>query len=305
MCYLYSLLEPNIQTAILIAAMAFACEFVDSSLGMGYGTALTPLLLLMGFQPLQVVPCVLLSEFVTGTMAGGFHHAVGNARFDAKLGNRDSKVMAILATTGIVGVIVAAVIAVRVSKQFLNTYIAIMVICMGLVMWLRRNKQHRFSWWGVMGVGLVSAFNKGMSGGGYGPIVTGGQILTGVRAATAIAVTSLSEGLVCLVGVIAYWAGLKGSGLIDWRLALPLVIGAVLSTPLTALTTKALDVKLNLKSLVSVVVLVLGCVTLYKAWGPMVAGSAAGALSVFALLNWLLHARQTASPQPRQAENPD
>ena len=38
--------------------LAFVCEFVDSTLGMGYGTSLTPILLLMGFEPLQVVPAV-------------------------------------------------------------------------------------------------------------------------------------------------------------------------------------------------------------------------------------------------------
>jgi uncharacterized membrane protein YfcA len=50
---------------LLILPLAFICEFMDSSLGMGYGTTLTPLLLLMGFEPLQVVPAVLMSECVT------------------------------------------------------------------------------------------------------------------------------------------------------------------------------------------------------------------------------------------------
>jgi len=45
---------------ILLMPLAFVCEFIDSSLGMGYGTSLTPILLLMGFHPLQVVPAVLL-----------------------------------------------------------------------------------------------------------------------------------------------------------------------------------------------------------------------------------------------------
>jgi uncharacterized membrane protein YfcA len=47
---------------------------------MGYGTTLTPVVLLLGFEPLHVVPAVLLSEFVTGLVAAGFHHKVGNVR---------------------------------------------------------------------------------------------------------------------------------------------------------------------------------------------------------------------------------
>jgi uncharacterized membrane protein YfcA len=64
-----------------LVLLAFACEYVDSTLGMGYGTTLTPLLLLFGFGTKQIVPSVLLSEFVTGLLAGGLHHGLGNVRF--------------------------------------------------------------------------------------------------------------------------------------------------------------------------------------------------------------------------------
>ena len=40
---------------------AFICEYMDSTLGMGYGTTLTPILLMMGYNPLQIVPVVLIS----------------------------------------------------------------------------------------------------------------------------------------------------------------------------------------------------------------------------------------------------
>lgn len=41
---------------IMIVIGAFICEYVDSTLGMGYGTTLTPSLLLVGFSPMQIVP---------------------------------------------------------------------------------------------------------------------------------------------------------------------------------------------------------------------------------------------------------
>ncbi len=52
------------QFSLTIILFAFICEYVDSSLGMGYGTTLTPLLLIMGYNPLQIVPAVLLSELI-------------------------------------------------------------------------------------------------------------------------------------------------------------------------------------------------------------------------------------------------
>lgn len=58
---------------IVIVIIAFFCEFIDSSLGMGYGTTLTPLLLLFGYEAIQIVPAVLLSEFITGKCSTGFH----------------------------------------------------------------------------------------------------------------------------------------------------------------------------------------------------------------------------------------
>ena len=84
----------KIELVLPIVALAFVCELVDSSLGMGYGTTLAPLLLLVGYEPLDVVPAVLLSEFLTGVLAGVFHHEFGNV--ELKLGTRDSRIAALL-----------------------------------------------------------------------------------------------------------------------------------------------------------------------------------------------------------------
>ncbi len=98
------------------------------------------------------------------------------------------------------------------------------------------NRTFPFSWKKVVGLGLVAAVNKGLSGGGYGPLVCGGQILSGVDAKCAIGGTSLAEGLVCSVGVVTYV--LTGGGAVDWGLAPALSVGALLSVPLAALTVK-------------------------------------------------------------------
>ena len=45
-------------------------EYMDSAGGMGYGTALTPLMLIAGFDPKQIVPCVMITEMFTGLIAG-------------------------------------------------------------------------------------------------------------------------------------------------------------------------------------------------------------------------------------------
>jgi len=76
--------EVTLTYVIGFILLAFVCEYVDSTLGMGYGTTLTPLLLIMGYNPLQVVPVVLISELISGLLAGMLHHKEGNVNLRAK-----------------------------------------------------------------------------------------------------------------------------------------------------------------------------------------------------------------------------
>ncbi|MCJ7737733.1 MAG: sulfite exporter TauE/SafE family protein [Anaerolineae bacterium] len=245
-----------------LALLAFACEFVDSSLGMGYGTTLTPLMLLMGYELKIAVPVVLLSEFATGLTAGGFHHLLGNVDF--KLRSRDSKIVAVLAGAGIFGATGAVGFLTIVPAFWAKLYFALMITAMGLIILLRRNRQYRFSWSKVVGLGLISSFNKGMSGGGYGPLVVGGQVLSGCEAKSAVGCTSLAESFVCLVALIGF-AALGTFPTVS--LAVPIVMGALLSAPCAASMTRYLDRRLDLKSVVGVAVLILGGLCLYKVLG--------------------------------------
>ena len=242
-----------------LAAIALICEFVDSSLGMGYGTALTPLLLLMGYTPMQIVPSVLLSEFLTGTLAGVLHHELGNV--DLTPGTQAFKTVIILAACSLVGTVAAVFIAVSIPTWILKTYIGVLVLSMGILILLTMKKSYPFSWAKVVGLGLLAAVNKGLSGGGYGPLVTSGQILSGVDGKSAIGITSVAEGLVCLVGIIAYL--LTGSGTVDWQIAPSLALGALMSVPLAAITVKRLPLN-SMKWCIGLATTLLGAVTLGK-----------------------------------------
>ena len=56
---------------LTVLVIAFVAEYFDSTVGMGYGTTLTPLLLIMGYEPLQIIPVILLSELLTGLTTAG------------------------------------------------------------------------------------------------------------------------------------------------------------------------------------------------------------------------------------------
>jgi hypothetical protein len=231
-------LEPGIAIsslwpvlAIIVAAMI--CEYFDSALGMGYGTTLTPLLLIMGFAPLLTVPAVLLSEMVTGLLAAWGHQKAGNVSFSR--GSRELRVALVLAACSVGGTVGAAFLAINLPKSVLSLAIGCLVLALGIFLLAVRQRSVAFSWPRVTALGIVAAFNKGLSGGGYGPLVTGGQLLAGVKEKRAVAITSLAEGLTCAVGVTVYTLN---QGLPDFRLAVPLIIGAVISVPLAAVTVR-------------------------------------------------------------------
>lgn len=245
-----------------IVVVAFGCEFVDSTLGMGYGTTLTPLLILFGFTPLQIIPAVLLSELITGISAAFAHHRARNV--DLRPGTRAFKVAMVLAACSVVGTVAAVVVAISIPKVVLQTWIGLLVLAIGLVILVQVARQAlvRFAWAKVLAVGTIASFNKGMSGGGYGPLVCGGQLLSGIESKNAIAITSLAEGLTCVVGVIVYLIMRES---FPWRLALPLAIGALCSVPFSALAVKRIKTK-PLTITIGIVTVVLGVFTLLKTY---------------------------------------
>lgn len=277
------LLDISLGIIITIIIIAFFCEYIDSTLGMGYGTTLTPLLLMFGFSPLQVVPAVLLSELFTGILAGIFHHREGNVNFNPNtknlaliipaiksLGVVESfkkgipihlKVALALGSCGIIGVIASVFIAAIMPKFWLKLYIGFLVISMGVIILLFLNREFKFSWKKIGILGLVASFNKGLTGGGYGPVVVSGQILSGVKGKSAVGITSLAEGLTCAVGVIAYILISKNT--IDWGLAPIIIIGAVLSTPFSAKSVKKIGTR-KLKLAIGIFTIMLGALTIIK-----------------------------------------
>ena len=250
------MLELNLIIGIFI--IAFICEFIDSSLGMGYGTAATPILLIIGFPVLEIVPAVLLSELITGLLSGIAHHKIGNVNLGFK--SQHFKIMTVLSVCSIIGVIIATIIAVNIPKYYLNLYIGLLVLIMGLIIIISRNKTFGFSWKKIIGLGSLASFNKGMSGGGYGPVVMSGQILSGVKGKSAVGITSLSEGLTSAVGVISFaFLGI----LINFDLAIPMVFGASIAVPIAAYVTNKLN-DFILKKSIALLTIILGVITLIK-----------------------------------------
>ena len=266
---------------LLLFGAAFICEFIDSSTGMGYGTILSPILIIYGFEPTIAVPTVLFSQALGGFSATIFHFRFKNLSFEKETKSLRSSI--IIAIAGIIATIFAAFISISIPKYILKSYIGLLVIVMGLI--LLTKLTFKASMKKITFIALLSSFNKGLSGGGFGPVTTSGQIITGQKEKTAIGVTTFSEVPICLAGTITYIVGkitletpsvlslpvkdfmniLLSEKILNIELVFALTLGAVLSTPFGALTTKLIEPK-YLRRALGIIVTILGIWTLYKTW---------------------------------------
>lgn len=244
--------------SILVGIIAFISEYLDSGLGMGYGTALAPILIVMGYHPLKVIPAILISQLITDIAACIFHHNLRNVNL--KIKSPDFKIAFILGIISSLGVIVAVIIALKIPKWLLTLYIGLLVLSMGILILVTINKPMRFSWHKIMGISLLAAFNKGISGGGYGPLVMGGQMPSGIGAKNAVGITAFAEAVTCFIGFIIYFILGKS---IDWKLTGLLIVFATGAVPIAAITVKNIHSE-RLKKYVGILITILGLFTLLK-----------------------------------------
>lgn len=244
--------------AFLIGIIAFVSEYLDSGLGMGYGTALAPILIIMGYHPLEVVPAILVSQLVTDIAACISHHKMKNV--DLKFDSSDFKIASLLGAISSVGVVLSVIIAIKISKWLLTLYIGLLVLTMGLIILITIKKPMKFSWRKIAAISFLAAFNKGISGGGYGPLVMGGQMLSGVGAKNAVGITAFAEAITCFVGFTLYI--ILGRN-INWKLSGLLIISATVAVPFAAITIKNIHSD-RLKRYVGIFITLLGIFTLLK-----------------------------------------
>lgn len=216
-------------TEVAVVLFSFFAMLVDCSLGMGYGSILTPLLLLLGFSPMLVVPSMLLAVIFNGVAGGAAHHFKGNVNFDRE--SIPLKKVLFVVSSGLLGVVASVIFATSVPQNILKGIIGSVIMVTGAVVY--RNRRARpFSWAKFGLLSLVASFNQGISGAAYGPLMTSGQILMGGKTKPSIGITVLSEGLISIFAVLAYIS--MGGIFPNLRFAALLVIGAVPAAPLAA-----------------------------------------------------------------------
>jgi len=189
-----------IELVLALIIMAFIMEIIDSSLGMMYGTLLSPILVGYGFSPLIVVPAILVSQAAGGIGGTISHHKFENANFRGM--TKDTKIVLAMVMPGLFVVLLGVFAAVSLPKLWVTTYIGVLVVVMS-VLCLSPIK-YKFAWWKQYAVGILAAFNKALTGGGFGPVTSTGGIIGGLESKVSIATTTYAEVFICLSAFVAY-----------------------------------------------------------------------------------------------------
>jgi len=245
---------------LLIILVAYIMEIIDSGLGCMYGTLLSPLLIIVGFNPLVVVPSLLLSQAIGGFCATYHNNKFKNAQF--KRGTLDLKVTIVVVGLGIFALILGVYIGGIIPSFWLKFYIGALCLFMGLIIILKRT--FKFSWAKIAGLGIISSFNKSLSGGGFGPIMASGQIASGLKEKKAIGITDFAEAPICLFSFIA-WVILNGFN--DITLLLPLSIGAAMGGLTGPYLLSKVKNKTVLKTTVGILAIISGIIVFLKLYG--------------------------------------
>ncbi|TXT65455.1 MAG: putative membrane transporter protein [Promethearchaeota archaeon] len=246
---------------IFVIILGFCGAFLDGSLGMGYGL-LSPILIALGLEPLVVVPMLLLSQMTTGFSVTIFHALYKNVDLSSRK-TEDIKSTILFIITGSIGMTIAVFLATILTEEFVMLYIAIIIIIAGLLM--LPNIQFTFSWKRMYILSGIGSFNKAISGGGYGPVMTIGQITSGRDARESVAVTDFSEAFLSGYGFILYviFESFSERVLLTIELGIIMIISGLIATPIGALFTKKLDKK-KAKKIIGFLSISIGIFTLIR-----------------------------------------
>jgi uncharacterized membrane protein YfcA len=216
-------------------AIGFFAQLIDGSMGMGYKTSTTSLLMALGLPP------VLASS---STHSAGVFVSAASAFAHFKLGNVDRKLLWQLAIPGVIGGIIGAIILTLAPTSWIKPLVSIYLIGMGLrivLKSLRKRKETEAS--GHQRIGTLAGFGgllDAIGGGGWGPIVTGNLIIAGHEPRIAIGSSNTAEFIVSIAQTLVFFTLLDS---LQWTTVLGLIIGGVIAAPLAAYITQKIPIR--------------------------------------------------------------
>lgn len=222
----------------LFAAFALAggaAQFVDGTLGMGFGVTSATILLYMGVSAAAASAATHAAKLPTTLISGIAHWRQGNV---------DKATFIRVAIPGAITAFLGAVILVGLSLATAKAWMAALLLFFGFVIFVRFGFNyrlipaprggHKARW--LVPIGALGGFVDATGGGGWGPVVTPSLMtVTTFKPAKVVGSVNAAEFVVALSASAGFLTGAdKLEGDMPWLAVLGLITGGMIVAPFAA-----------------------------------------------------------------------
>ena len=231
-------------------------EVVAGSMGMGYGVICTTVLLILNIPPVSISASIHSAETFTSAAGAISHYKYGNINW--KLGKS-------LAIPGAIGAIVGAIALILVhhkSPAFIKPMMALYTFYLGVKILSSAFKSETIEKKAINipVLAFIGGFIDSFGGGGWGPLVTGTFIKNGRTPRYVIGSSSFAKFVLTFASAFTF---IVGGGFGQWKIVAGLLIGGVVTAPLSAMLTTKLPTK-KMFIAVGMVVIMCSMITFFR-----------------------------------------
>lgn len=224
---------------LYIIPIGFMAQYIDGTLGMGYGASSSSFLLAAGFGPAVVSASVHTAE-IFASLAAGISHL--------KFGNVDRGIVVPLSITGSLGGVMGAIFLSSLTGALVRPFIALLLLLIGVKVFVifcrKRLGNHvggRFSRKLLLPLGLIGGAVDAIGGGGWGPICTP-VLVTANRREPRYVVGSVNMAeFFTTTAIVITFAITLGLDKFLWGITVPLIIGGVVAAPMAAYSCRKIS----------------------------------------------------------------
>jgi uncharacterized membrane protein YfcA len=258
-----------------------AAQFVDGTLGMGFGVTSATILLWMGVSAAAASAATHMAKLPTTFVSGLTHWRQGNV---------DKSTLVRVAIPGAAAAFLGAVVLVNLSLESAKTWMAGLLLFFGFVILLRFGFDKRLipaprrghsAWW-LSPLGLLGGFTDSMGGGGWGPVVTPSVMtVTDHEPRKVVGTVNAAEFFVAVAASLGFLTGAdKIEQNMPWVAVIGLITGGVVVAPFAARLAGRMPQHV-MGTLVGGLMLIVNGSVLGKALGvPMTSGIALMAVAI-------------------------
>jgi uncharacterized membrane protein YfcA len=240
----------------LFFAVGFVAQLVDGALGTAYGVLTNTALLAIGLPPAHASALVHTAEIFTTSASAASHIYHRNV---------DSRMVAHLGLTGVLGAILGAWVLSNVEVTAARRFVYAYLLIMGFyILWKSMQvalaPRSPAGWTSVLGFG--AGFLDATGGGGWGPMTTSTLVGSGHAPRYSVGSVNTAEFFVTVSAATTFFVEI---GAVPLEQLIPLVLGGVLAAPFGGWLVKRTPAR-GLMTAVGVLIVTLSIVQLFPAF---------------------------------------